>query len=323
MAIVIEVLDKKGDVSRYHRCDSESIKIGRSYDNNVTLLDPYVDELHLEIVANEDGTFRVIDQGSVNSVQLHRKSSAKSHMLSVLDICSGDEVSLGQSRIRVVDSTVPMAIAKKQLPEHKLSKLSKHPASLVSLLVLTLLVLMYDKYADTIIETTFSDYLISLFQVGALLLFASLVLSLVAKAIRHQWYFLQNVFNVCVFVLVVDCSSMLFDIIYFNVGFWQEKWLLDALALFILMLLAGWVFTFNLFAEKRNLRLASVFSFALLVFAYSVIHGLADERDITKVRPMITDRFSSWVMPFQPRLTDAEFIEKSVTTFDKIKIDEQ
>lgn len=323
MATVIEILNKRGEIEQFYRFEDESINIGRGYENHLTLSDAFLDEVHLNISVNDDGTFRVVDQGSTNGTEIHRKTSPVKGAQSILDINSGDELSIGQSRIRLVDSKLPMAPPVKKITEHKLSKLAKRPISLAMLVALTVFTLMYDQYADSIVATTFSDHLMSLFQIGAALLFVISAFSLVAKAIRHQWCFLQNVFNVCAFVLITDGSSMLFDIIYFNLGFWQEKWVLDALALFVFMLLGGWIFTFNLFVEKRGVRLLTVFSFSTLVFAYSVIQSLADDQEFTKMRPTVTDRFSSWVMPYQPRLTDQEFIIKSAAIFDKIEIEEE
>jgi pSer/pThr/pTyr-binding forkhead associated (FHA) protein len=323
MATVIEILNKRGEVEQFYRFESESIEIGRGYENHLSIPDALLDETHLRIAVNDDGSFRIIDQGTVNGTKLHRKTTPAKGAQSVLDINSGDEISIGRSRIRIVNSKLAMAPPVKQVPEHKLSKLAKRPVSLAVLVTLTIFTLMYDQYADSITATTFSEHIMSLFQIGAVLLFVVSVFSLMAKAIRHQWYFLQNVFNICAFVVITESSSMLFDIIYFNLGFWQDKWVLDALALFALMLLGGWIFTFNLFVEKRGLRLVTVFSFATLVFAYSVIQGLADDQEFTKMRPVVTDRFSSWLMPYQPRLTDQEFISKSAGIFDKIEIEEE
>ena len=65
--IWVEVLTRHHDVLSRHRCDDDA-RIGRAYDNDIVLDDPYVAPHHLRIVRDEAGELFAEDLGSVNGV---------------------------------------------------------------------------------------------------------------------------------------------------------------------------------------------------------------------------------------------------------------
>jgi Inner membrane component of T3SS, cytoplasmic domain len=66
--IWIEVLSRNRVVLARHRCAGQEIRIGRGYDNDVVVDDPYVDAHHVRIVRNEAGLLVAEDLGSVNGL---------------------------------------------------------------------------------------------------------------------------------------------------------------------------------------------------------------------------------------------------------------
>jgi pSer/pThr/pTyr-binding forkhead associated (FHA) protein len=67
--IWIEVLSRHHDVVARFRCGDEA-RIGRAYDNDVVLDDPYVAPHHLRIARDESGALQAEDLGSVNGVHV-------------------------------------------------------------------------------------------------------------------------------------------------------------------------------------------------------------------------------------------------------------
>lgn len=67
--IWIEVLSRARDVIARHRCAGPEIRIGRAYDNDVVLDDPYVAPHHLRIHRSKDGWIAE-DLGSTNGLFL-------------------------------------------------------------------------------------------------------------------------------------------------------------------------------------------------------------------------------------------------------------
>jgi hypothetical protein len=65
--IWVEVLSRHHDVISRYRCDDEA-RIGRAYDNDVVLDDPFVAPHHVRIVRDEAGDLVAEDAGSVNGL---------------------------------------------------------------------------------------------------------------------------------------------------------------------------------------------------------------------------------------------------------------
>ena len=67
--IWVEVLSRHHDVVARYRCDDD-VRIGRAYDNDVVLDDPYVAPHHLHLGRNEDGRLQADDLGTVNGLSV-------------------------------------------------------------------------------------------------------------------------------------------------------------------------------------------------------------------------------------------------------------
>jgi pSer/pThr/pTyr-binding forkhead associated (FHA) protein len=66
--IWVEILSRHRDVVSRHRCDGAEIHIGRGYDNDVIVDDPYVAPRHLRVFHDEDGKLVAEDMGSTNGL---------------------------------------------------------------------------------------------------------------------------------------------------------------------------------------------------------------------------------------------------------------
>lgn len=70
--IWVEVLSRHREVASRHRCGGAEIRIGRGYDNDVILDDPYVAVQHLRLFRDEAGQIVAEDIGSANGLFLDR-----------------------------------------------------------------------------------------------------------------------------------------------------------------------------------------------------------------------------------------------------------
>lgn len=104
MALILEVFDvRTGEVRARQRLGTEPLTIGRGYDNDVILDDPYVDAAHARIEVDEAGAAVIEDLGSVNGLVApdgtHQSRWA---------VRPGTELRIGRTRLRVQDSTAPL-----------------------------------------------------------------------------------------------------------------------------------------------------------------------------------------------------------------------
>ena len=67
-AVYVEVLDRSQSVQQRMRFDGPPIRIGRAYDNDVIVDDPYMAPTHVIIDQTESGTLVARDAGTKNGI---------------------------------------------------------------------------------------------------------------------------------------------------------------------------------------------------------------------------------------------------------------
>lgn len=110
MALILEVLDGRSAAVRARvRLDTLPFTIGRGYDNDLILDDPYVDARHARIAPNESGVLVVEDLGSRNGLAIADTASAPTDRIAV---AAGAQLRVGRTilRFRAPDDPVPPAL---------------------------------------------------------------------------------------------------------------------------------------------------------------------------------------------------------------------
>lgn len=98
MAIVVELLSRDDKVINHYFVNKNTLSIGRAYDNDVRIDDPYVCPHHItfeESILDDEPSIRICDNGSLNGVKVNRNPVVESQ------IGSSDIITIGRSRIRV------------------------------------------------------------------------------------------------------------------------------------------------------------------------------------------------------------------------------
>ena len=102
----IETLARNGDVLHRHRADTLPIRIGRGYDNDYILDDPYAAPRHAVVDAGPDGELVLRDLGTRNGVVYAGRRSSS------LQLTGTTVVRLGHTtlRVRAADFPVPQEL---------------------------------------------------------------------------------------------------------------------------------------------------------------------------------------------------------------------
>lgn len=129
--IWIEILAPNRLVLARHRCAQETVRVGRAYDNDIVLDDPYVAPHHLLVQRDADGILTAQDLGSVNGVYVD-KTRAVRHALTDTTI-----LRFGQTSIRVCAPNKQVALEQK-LPEIKRAWIKTALLYAILLLILNL-----------------------------------------------------------------------------------------------------------------------------------------------------------------------------------------
>jgi hypothetical protein len=113
--IWIEVLSRSHVVLARHRCTGPEIRIGRGYDNDVVVDDPYVDARHMRIVRGAGNVLVAEDLGSVNGLYTDRSSRRVERL--VLD--GNGLVGIGRTYLRIREAghdVAPARVARSHAP---------------------------------------------------------------------------------------------------------------------------------------------------------------------------------------------------------------
>jgi hypothetical protein len=97
--IIIEIQSRSGNHT-YTRFSHPSIRIGRAYDNDLIIADPYVSPHHATIDISEDRQ-HITDLSSTNGTVINKGKTIQE----TTEIFSGDSLVIGKTTLRIFDST--------------------------------------------------------------------------------------------------------------------------------------------------------------------------------------------------------------------------
>jgi hypothetical protein len=141
---VIEILNRSGQVlQRFHYTGGE-IRVGRAYDNDIIIGDPFICPHHL-LIRSEQGKLILEDLDSVNGTW-HQKGRVK---LREAEFHQGELVQLGHSQLRFQSIDSELAPAWRDTARHGLFSLLGRPWTLPLAGVLCVLALALDKMIDS------------------------------------------------------------------------------------------------------------------------------------------------------------------------------
>ncbi|MCW5625267.1 MAG: FHA domain-containing protein, partial [Burkholderiales bacterium] len=103
--IHVEILGRLGDVAHRITLHHLPVRIGRAYDNDVIVDDPYVAPHHLRVERDADGALHAVDLGSRNG--LHLLDPVR--RVANTPVGGGERLRIGHTplRIRARDFAVP------------------------------------------------------------------------------------------------------------------------------------------------------------------------------------------------------------------------
>jgi len=77
----IETLSRHREVATRQRCRGPVVRVGRAYDNDVVIDDPYVAAYHLRIARDGDGRLVAEDLGSLNGLFVDRDRTRRTQIV--------------------------------------------------------------------------------------------------------------------------------------------------------------------------------------------------------------------------------------------------
>lgn len=183
--IWVEVLSRHRDVTARFRINARELSIGRSYDNDVILDDPYVAARHLRVFHDEAGQLMAEDLGSANGVYLDRGKSR----LARVAVDGNVPIRVGHTLIRIRETS--HAVESERLVRSA-SRFGQLAVAVVLGLALLALAAINVWFTQTS-EPHLSDYLIPLLTLIGVGLIWIGMWSLLSRLFSGQSHFLRHV----------------------------------------------------------------------------------------------------------------------------------
>ena len=248
MAVIIEILGWGGKSRRHIRVESDSVRIGRGYDNDIVLADPHISPAHLRLEAT-DGGWLIEDQQSLNGLQVINRVGDTEGVFG-----SGSEIKIGRTRLRIVSTDQQVE------PTRLLHRLERETSKLNRLSVwLPLFVVVFAIelgaiYANTAVEWEWKNAIPMLLGAQLLILVVALFWALIGRIVRHESHLLGQYSLVLLATLLFSCWDWLLSALdyNFNTGFFGEYMQqLSALAIAFVLLSANLALATNLSVRAR------------------------------------------------------------------------
>ncbi|MEH6625126.1 MAG: FHA domain-containing protein [Motiliproteus sp.] len=188
MELIVEIVGRSGTVLERHFFDHLPITLGRSYQNDVVLTDPFVSAFHAQVTEDANGDLVLDDLGSHNGTSYGGVCLRDRQV--VMD--AGDKIKLGKSHLRMfsADHVVADALLLSPMEEvfHRIARLW---VLLFSLLLLAGLWL-FEQHMVQLGDFNVVNHLNNVLGLFALVLAYGGAWALIGRVIRHDGCFLGH-----------------------------------------------------------------------------------------------------------------------------------
>ncbi len=248
MAVIIEVLGWGGKRRQYFKIDADQVSIGRGYDNDIVLSDPYISANHLRLNACGDG-WVITDLDSLNGLQVIKNPSTDESLFT-----SGAEIKLGRTKLRLVAESYPLEDAKilhgLERDTNKLNRLSVWLPLLVAVFATQLL----SVYASTLAEWEWKNAIPVIVSAQLAIFVGAIFWSLLGRLIRHEAHFLGQYSLILLASLLFTGCSWLLSTLSYNFSsalFGDMVQQLASMSILLLLLSANLTLATNLSSRAR------------------------------------------------------------------------
>ncbi|MBR0688465.1 FHA domain-containing protein [Bradyrhizobium manausense] len=186
----IEILSRQREVAARVRIAASEVRIGRGYDNDVVIDDPYVAAQHLRVVRRDDGSLFAEDVGSANGTFIDGSKTRLSDFV----VDGKQPIRIGQTylRIRDVDHEVEREL---------IAPPERHVLPIILALVIGVLILAIDALKIWLTQTSeprASAYFTPLLTVAGTLLVWVGLWALLCRIFTGRSHFLRNLLIVLI-----------------------------------------------------------------------------------------------------------------------------
>jgi hypothetical protein len=225
--VIIEVYNNRGVRQEYRKFQLPVIRIGRGFDNDVVIADPFVSAHHLIIREGESG-WDVEDLGSENGMFVGGDVSSVQRG----GVVSGDEIVIGKTHLRFYRLPCEVPAARKLAEPHRFYKELSRPAVALGLVLVMCVTYGGDAYLSMTQKVQPGQLALTGVSIAVISMIWAALWAFVGRLIKHRPQFTTQLSLVALFFI----AMLPFENITNHIGYITSSSLVDGLAL---MLLSG------------------------------------------------------------------------------------
>lgn len=306
--LIIEELNRLGHVTNRYKIEKFPVQLGRGFDSDIILDDPYVSPHHVTIEASEAG-WRVNDEDSLNGVVHFNKLDENE----VLTLVSGDEIILGKTRLRFYS------------PQHEiketrhishgvgyLAKLAK-PLPLMLILLVYSLILVSEILITAQKKITIENGLEQFIPYAIALMVWAAVWAFVGRIIRHQSNYFIHLTVIVIFAIVMMVFEGILQILSYNLLFYS---FLTSVEVVFISIALVWLLSSHLrysTALKKEVRLIGAAAFGAGIIGLYFLTSLTQTENY-KFKP----EYSTILKPPYARIVGERTVDQFIADSQKI-----
>ena len=177
--IWVEVLSRHGDVSARERVDGDTATIGRAYDNDIVLDDPYVAPHHLRVERNGAGPLIAHDLGSVNGLYVGDENRRRADV----ELDGERLLRVGRTILRIRDTAFAVP------PERTAGAATRAWHTTLALVGAVLIASLLSLWLSETVEPQLSRYVLPLFAMAMLVLVWTTAWALMSRIFSGSAHF--------------------------------------------------------------------------------------------------------------------------------------
>jgi hypothetical protein len=271
--LILEVLDRFGKVKERVKVRDFPCRIGRNYDNDIILDDPYISPSHVELILDGNNNVVINDLRSVNGMY----SLAPLKRQDSLALQDNQRIRIGQTdlRFRTTAFMVKETIQDLRKP-HSVASIFGSALTLPLVWALLSAFILWNSYLESVTDVTFTQLLGKALPIFILLPLWAFAWSIVSKVVTHKFYFIYHAVWVSIALLILMSVGIALEYAEFatSMDFLNERATLVSDILLIAILFYGHL-RYSTTYSKKTSGVVATLTAILLVFIITLLNYLS------------------------------------------------
>jgi hypothetical protein len=311
MELIIEQVSRSKKLLQRHQVEGSMINIGRGYDNDVILNDPYICAHHLSLNVGEDGRWQVCDNDTVNGSFTERQKPLKG----CESIESGDVISIGKSYLRFIYPHQQVAPAIRLSGLEGLLNWLSSPMVVITVFCIYIGMLFGNYYMGSAVEIKTTQMLSNVFFRFVVMSLLPLLFALLARLFKHDARVLTQMVVWYSFFIIFLLFDGLSALINFNSN---QSWMSNGFSYITqitLLFSLFWATFYIAFHQSPMRRSVTAGAITIGIYALSYLYNAGNSSDFNP-KPMYDNTLLAPEFAISTPVSIEQFIADSESVFE-------